>query len=321
VRIDRERIVLGAFLLAVAPVTLLLAGRISSPALGAVVVNEVMSSNRTTITDEDGNHGDWVELRNLGDDPVEVGGYYLSDDDEDPLRWRLPARPIPAGGHLLVWASGEDRAGASGELHTDFRIDRDGEPILLTAPDGRVVVDRLSPVAIPRDVSFGRHPVDPEQLCFFTDPTPGSENAQLCHDRVIVDPPTFSTPDGFHDDPFELSISAPEPGVQIFYTTDGSFPDPVGNPERTQVYREPIPIEDRSAEPNELADIRTTSPDWSGPEGPVQKGTVVRARTEHGQEAVGSFFVGADLRRSDLPVISIATDAEHLFDRPCEHRR
>lgn len=39
-------------------------------------------------------------------------------------------------------------------------------------------------------------------------------------------PPSFSHDSGFYDQPFDLVLTHPYPGVQIFYTLDGSIPDP-----------------------------------------------------------------------------------------------
>ena len=46
---------------------------------------------------------DWVELRNMGADPVEIGGWAFSDSLSNPGKWRFPAgTTIPGSGYLLV---------------------------------------------------------------------------------------------------------------------------------------------------------------------------------------------------------------------------
>ncbi|MEC8905676.1 MAG: lamin tail domain-containing protein, partial [Verrucomicrobiota bacterium] len=50
----------------------------SSPV--AVVINEVMSNNETTVADGDGDFPDWIELYNAGDTAAELTGYHLSDN-------------------------------------------------------------------------------------------------------------------------------------------------------------------------------------------------------------------------------------------------
>ena len=53
-------------------------------------INEVMASNATTISDEDGDFGDWIELYNYGTTPVNLEGFGLSDDYSNPFRWVFP---------------------------------------------------------------------------------------------------------------------------------------------------------------------------------------------------------------------------------------
>jgi hypothetical protein len=74
-----------------------------------VIISEVMTENRTTLADEDGDFPDWIELHNTTDTPVDLQDYGLSDDSGDPFKWRFPKTAIAPGAHLLVFASGKDR--------------------------------------------------------------------------------------------------------------------------------------------------------------------------------------------------------------------
>jgi hypothetical protein len=74
-----------------------------------VVINEIQSSNGTTILDEDGDASDWIELFNRGSESIDLEGWGLSDRTDNPFKWVFPSVEIPPGGHLLVWASGKDR--------------------------------------------------------------------------------------------------------------------------------------------------------------------------------------------------------------------
>ena len=144
------------------------------PAKPPVLINEIMASNGETIADEDGDYEDWIEFYNAGSEAINLAGYYLSDDDEDPLLWQFPDVVIPPQGFLLVWASGKDRT--DGELHTNFKINREGEPLTLTLPDARTVVDRVEATIIPRDYSFGRLPDGGGAWNYLLLPNPGSSN-------------------------------------------------------------------------------------------------------------------------------------------------
>src|SRR6266516_3148226 len=73
-----------------------------------VLINEVMSSNRHTLLDENGDSTDWIELYNAGAAPVSVAGYGLSDDAASPFKWTFRDAAIGPGRLLLVFASGKD---------------------------------------------------------------------------------------------------------------------------------------------------------------------------------------------------------------------
>ena len=82
-----------------------------SAAYSAVpVINEVMPSNILSIKDEDRDNSDWIELYNPGHEPIDLNGYTLSDDPDDLAKWTFPQITIAPQGHLLVFASGKNRA-------------------------------------------------------------------------------------------------------------------------------------------------------------------------------------------------------------------
>jgi hypothetical protein len=74
-----------------------------------LVINEIMSSNRSAIMDEDGDYPDWIELYNAGNDEIDLLGWGLSDTYQELHRWVFPSYIISPGDHLLVWASGKNR--------------------------------------------------------------------------------------------------------------------------------------------------------------------------------------------------------------------
>jgi hypothetical protein len=135
-----------------------------------IVINEVMSSNRSILADEDGDYEDWIELYNLSDDPVNLSGYGLSDKTNEPFRWVFPDLTISAGSYLLVWASGKDRRDPSGPLHTNFSISSDGEPIVFTDPSG-TLLNESAPVTLEPNISYGRKPDGSINWYYFNEPT------------------------------------------------------------------------------------------------------------------------------------------------------
>jgi hypothetical protein len=74
-----------------------------------IVINEVQASNGTGPTDEDGQSVDWIELYNAEPTPVDLDGWWLSDDSDEPEKWAMPALTLSPGQFTLVFASGKDR--------------------------------------------------------------------------------------------------------------------------------------------------------------------------------------------------------------------
>jgi hypothetical protein len=162
----------------------------------SLALNEIMASNSTTIADEDGDFEDWIELYNYGDEPVNLAGYALSDDYNDPFMWFFPDVTIQPGEFLLVWASGKNRTNnCKSPLHTNFSISADGEEILFTHPSGNTI-DEISPIAIPTDISYGRSPDGTGTWFFFDEPTPGESNTTNAYSEIL-DPPVFLSRPGF----------------------------------------------------------------------------------------------------------------------------
>ncbi len=99
------------------------------------LITEFMALNHDTIEDEDGDSSDWIEIYNPTGVPLSLEGYHLTDDPGDPARWTFPAVEIPPNAYLVVFASGKDRKDPSGWLHTNFKLDADGEYLALASPD------------------------------------------------------------------------------------------------------------------------------------------------------------------------------------------
>ncbi|HEY7885122.1 MAG TPA: lamin tail domain-containing protein, partial [Cellvibrionaceae bacterium] len=312
---------------------------------GQLLINEIQSSNGITVVDEDGDNQDWLELYNAGNQAVNLDGYWLSDDDDNPQRWRLPAVTIGAGDTLLVWASNKNRATPGSPLHTNFAISAGGEEILLSAPNGDLL-DRADPVPIATDISWGRSPDGADNWVFFAEPTPGASNTTPGYTELLA-APEFSVAGGFYANAFDLSLNHPDPAVTIIYTLDGSIPDPdsiggvsysyknsypqnTGNSEGALLensfysfaYSDSISIVDRSPEPNKLASIATSFDNnpYYIPNTPITKGTVVRARAfkDGGLTspiATHTYFIN-DSGQSphQLAVISLGIQEDGLFD-------
>jgi hypothetical protein len=141
-----------------------------------VVINEVMASNTSTLADPQGEFDDWIELRNLTGQAVDLTGRYLSDEPNNPRKWPFPAGTfVPANGYLLVWAD-EDGLAPVG-LHANFKLSATGETIYLADTDAKfnAVLDTVAFGAQQADLSFGRTAANPDQFVIMP-PTAGQPN-------------------------------------------------------------------------------------------------------------------------------------------------
>lgn len=100
-------------------------------------ISELMASNSLTIADQNGEYSDWIEIYNGSGAEVNLAGYTLTDDPLSRRKFVFPDRVLPAGGRLLVFASGREDLGA--ELHAAFKLSASGEQVLLIDPQGTVI--------------------------------------------------------------------------------------------------------------------------------------------------------------------------------------
>ena len=120
------------------------------------VISEFMAANQGSLLDDDGESSDWIEILNPDAQRVNLQDWSLTDNLENPRKWVFPARFLEPGEYLVVFASGKNRSSA-GNLHTNFRLEADGEYLGLFPPGSSTAASEFRP-AFPRqepDVSFG----------------------------------------------------------------------------------------------------------------------------------------------------------------------
>lgn len=184
-----------------------------------ILISEFMAINDNSIADEDGDHSDWLELYNPGEESVNLDGWYLTDKSDNLTKWKIPAVTLDADAYLIVFASEKKRDNPASELHTNFKLSGSGEFLALVESDGTTISysygDQFP--AQRADVSYG---IYLGQQVYFEQPTPGAPN--VLSNQVLS--PQFSVGRGFYDTPFSVSLSTPDPSLQIYYTTNGSRP-------------------------------------------------------------------------------------------------
>lgn len=117
----------------------------SAIAVGQLSITEFVADNDGSYLDSDGEASDWIELSNSGASAVSTDGLYLTDNASDLTQWMLPDVTIPAGGYLVIFASGKDRNDPQGELHTNFSLSARGEYLALIDTDGITPLSQFAP--------------------------------------------------------------------------------------------------------------------------------------------------------------------------------
>jgi hypothetical protein len=275
---------------------------------GLLRINEIVSSNVTGLPDEyevdlqncpvascpgwyralgeselDGEYPDWIEIHNASDVAFSLTGYGLSDSASVPMKWTFPNDvSLEPGGYLIVFASGKDKRETY--LHTNFKLSRSGESVVLSLPDGSVV-DSIATGEIPVDFSYGRTVDKPDAWSVFSTPTPGEANTTAPFPGFSNDV-SASLAAGFYPQPVtvELEFLAAVAGDVIHYTLDGSVPNADADP-----YTAPV-------------EITTTA--------------VLRARSFKDGEVSSPVLTQTYLidETVTMPVVSLATDPANLWD-------
>ncbi len=124
----------------------------------AVKINEVMAKNVASITDNFAEFEDWIEIYNPLSTPINLGGYYLSDNPEIRNKWQIPSTypdsvTIPAGGWKLFFCDADLNQGV---LHANFSLSNGGEYAGIFSTDGFSLVDEVQWDFMGGDTTYGR---------------------------------------------------------------------------------------------------------------------------------------------------------------------
>ena len=122
--------------------------------------------------DETGAYEDWVEIYYNIPSSMSLGGYYLTDNLDNPTKWMFPDIQISGEGFLLIWTDDDEE---DGNLHTNFKLSNSGEEIGLFDTNVNLI-DQISFGAQTEDVSYGREIDGSYSWSFFENPSPGYSN-------------------------------------------------------------------------------------------------------------------------------------------------
>lgn len=156
-----------------------------STATGQLLVNEIMADNDGAYQDPDepGAYEDWFEVYNPGATAVNMSGMYITDNANNPTKWKVPEGvTIPARGHLVFMADSEATQGAR---HTSWSLSADGEVVAIYAADGATLIDAVTFGPQRTDVAYGRTTDGAATWSLFATSTPGAANANPLSNSIV----------------------------------------------------------------------------------------------------------------------------------------
>ena len=158
-----------------------------------LVLSEVMTDNLSALPDENGRFGDWVEIENTLDEPMNLKGVGISDRS-DRIKFLFPDVTLSAHGRVVVFCDGTNQDDAHGIFHAKFKMSSLGETVYLFDASGvsidSVTVPTLngneSYIRVPADAGDGEDEAQPANAWEKTDSySPGFENTQEGHARYL----------------------------------------------------------------------------------------------------------------------------------------
>lgn len=112
---------------------------------------------------------------------------------------------------------------ASGELHTNFKINSEGERIFLFNPE-KNYLEKLWVRNLQGGWSLGRTTDGADNFGIFIQPTPGTVNTGTAYPFEREPEPYFSVSEGYYTGTVKVSLSTSSSTAEIRYTRDGSEP-------------------------------------------------------------------------------------------------
>ncbi len=179
-----------------------------------VYISEVCAANARSSESSD-----WIEFFNGSDSDVDLSGYTVSDDRENPGKWTIPSLTIRAKGYAVIEAS----PATSEVTVAPFGISPTGDTLILSNPQGSII-DVFDSGVLRAGVTSGRVQGDGSiQRVYFDTPTKAQRNSQNRYTTYTASP-VFSDNSLYHANAFSLSLSCTTPNAGIYFTTDGTMP-------------------------------------------------------------------------------------------------
>ena len=184
-----------------------------------IIVNEVMTMNNSYLP-VSSKYYDWVELKNNSSSSINLSNYFISNDNKNLQKCKLPDRILEPNELFCIICDGPYPQNIDGQFFTGFSLNGVSANLYITDSDD-VVCDYMHLSYAPYGVSYGREK-STGGTYYFKEPTPGKQNAEGI--SMVTDVPKVSVTQGVIKDSKAFDVELISSG-EIYYTTDGSTPN------------------------------------------------------------------------------------------------
>lgn len=247
-----------------------------------LIINEVQASNVDMFVDPSWNYGSWIELYNPTDFAAGISGYYVSDDETNLKKFKLSSTygVVPGHGYRVIWFDHHE----DDPTQVNFKLSPEGGSIYISSPQGVLLSSQTYPATVSR-TSYARRADGGDIWGMTAQPTPGASNATSTFSEDRLAAPQVDKDAQFFTGTLQVVVSIPQ-GATLKYTTDGSAPsDNNGMTSLTGIFS-------------------------------ISQTTTFRFRLFQDGMLPSAVVTRSYLRQDreyTLPVVSIVTDAKHLY--------
>lgn len=185
----------------------------------SVLINELMNRNLSSVINENFNYVSWVEIYNSGPEELNLSECVFLDDKGNVWESKLDKVLEPDSFFIFYF----DELNVNN--HVGFKLDSDGGELMLLRSNG-MTLDYLDYPRGIRNVSYGRVVDGGNEWGYKSKCTPCFSNNEINVCSEQTQSPIFSLSSGFYKGPQFVLLSA-SPEAKIYYTTDGSEPQPI----------------------------------------------------------------------------------------------
>ena len=194
------------------------------PNPGDVVINEILAHSHA-------GNPDWIELHNTTNNPINIGGWFLSDSGSLLKKYKIASgTTIPKDGFLVFYEDTDFHNPSDPGCLVEFALSENGETVYLTSAD---YFDELMGFREKEDfgasetgVSFGRYKKSTGTYNFvpMDHNTPGFANAKPLVGPIVINEIMYNPPSGNQNEEYiELHNITSSPVTLYRYDEDESW--------------------------------------------------------------------------------------------------